>query len=60
MGLQDKDISRSKNGEAKSWLITKRYKQQHGVDYEEVLAPIARLDTIGYPLHLQQNRWKIY
>ncbi|RDX99067.1 hypothetical protein CR513_17940, partial [Mucuna pruriens] len=27
-------------------LVAKEYKQQHGVDYDEVFAPIARMETI--------------
>jgi hypothetical protein len=30
----------------KAWLVAKGYAQQHGVDYTEVFAPVARMDTI--------------
>jgi len=39
----------NENGEVdkyKAWLVAKRYCQQHGIDYAEVFAPVARLDTI--------------
>ena len=30
----------------KAWLVAKGYAQQHGIDYTEVFAPMARWDTI--------------
>src|SRR5664279_1609719 len=45
----------------KAWLVAKGYVQRHGVDYEEVFAPVARLESIrlllalavgaGWPVH---------
>ena len=39
----NKDGSSNKN---KSWLMVKRYKQEYGVDYKELFAPIFHLHTI--------------
>lgn len=42
-------------------LVAKYYKQRQGVDYEEVFAPIARMDTIHLLISLvAQNHWKIH
>jgi len=30
----------------KTWFVEKGYSQKHGIDYEEVFAPFARLETI--------------
>jgi hypothetical protein len=45
----------------KARLVAKGYSQQYGVDYAEVFAPVARLDTIQVVISLAaQKGWIIY
>ena len=45
----------------KARLVSKGYAQQPEIDYEEVHAPIARLDTVGMILALAAQRsWVVY
>ena len=45
----------------KARLVAKGYCQQHGIDYAEVFAPVARLDTIRIVISIAaQKSWVIY
>lgn len=52
------------NGEVqryKARLVVKGFKQKAGIDYSEVFAPVARLETIRLFISLAaQHNWKIY
>ena len=42
-------VKKNANGKVEKYkarLVVKGYKQRHGVDYDEVYAPIARMETI--------------
>lgn len=45
----------------KARLVVKGYKQKPGIDYFEVFAPVARMDTVRMIVALAaQNQWKIH
>ena len=45
----------------KARLVAKGYVQQHGVDYDEVFAPVARIETIRLLISLAAaNGWEIH
>lgn len=45
----------------KARLVAKGYNKRYGVDYEEVFAPVARLDTVRVILSLAtRNGWTVY
>jgi hypothetical protein len=57
-------IKLKENGEVdkyKARLVAKGYKQEFGVDYKKVFAPVARLDIIRLVLSIAaQNSWPVY
>ncbi|MBV8801912.1 MAG: hypothetical protein JO131_02910, partial [Gammaproteobacteria bacterium] len=57
-------VKKNANGEVEKYkarLVAKGYKQQAGIDYDEVFAPVARLETIRLIISLAaQNNWKIF
>ena len=54
----------NENGEidkCKARLVAKEYAQQYGIEYTEVYAPVARLDTIRLIIALAtQEGWSIF
>ena len=45
----------------KARLVEKGYKQQYGVDFDEVFAPVARIETIRLLICLAASRgWEIH
>ena len=45
----------------KARLVAKGYSQKAGIDYDEVFAPVARLETIRLIIFFAiQNKWKIH
>ncbi|KAJ4723526.1 Retrovirus-related Pol polyprotein from transposon TNT 1-94 [Melia azedarach] len=58
------DLYENSKGEIKRYkarLVAKGYSQRAGIDYDEVFAPVARLETIRLIISLAaQNKWKIH
>ena len=45
----------------KARLVAKGYVQRHGIDYEEVFAPVARLETVRVIIALAaSNGWEVH
>nr|GEZ34437.1 AAA+ ATPase domain-containing protein [Tanacetum cinerariifolium] len=56
-----KKNAKSKVEKYKARLVEKDYKQKHGINYEEVFALVARLETIRMIIPIAaQYRWKIH
>jgi len=57
-------LKRNEDGEVvkhKARLVAKGYVQKQGIDFEEVFAPVARLDTVRLILALATNRgWQVH
>ena len=46
MGTQDEENAHGEVERYKPRLVAKGYKQRHDIDYEEVYASVARMETI--------------
>lgn len=45
----------------KARLVARGFLQRHGVDYEEVFAPVARIETVRVVVaHASMQRWKVH
>lgn len=45
----------------KAILVTKGYVQEHGIDFEEIFAPVTRLETVRLLLALSaKNNWEVH
>ena len=57
-------LKRDTNGDIikhKARLVAKGYVQRHGIDYEEVFAPVTRLETVRLLLALAvKNEWEVH
>jgi len=57
-------LKRNSNGEVvkyKARLVAKGYVQKYGIYFEEVFAPVARLDTVRVLLAFAANNgWKVH
>lgn len=55
MGFQIKRNADGSINKYKARLVAKGYVQKHGVDFEEVFAPVARLETIRLLISLAET-----
>lgn len=45
----------------KAWLIVKGYTQRQGIDYDEVFAPVARMEAVRLLLALATHEgWEVH
>lgn len=61
MGLQIEENSEGEVIKHKARLVAKVYVQRQGIDFEEVFAPVARMNTVRVILAMTANRsWEIH
>jgi hypothetical protein len=57
-------VKRNEHGvvvQHKAWLVVKRYAQRHGIDYDEVFAPVACMEAVWLLLALAaQEGWQVH
>jgi len=61
MGFQDQERPDGNIVKYKARLVAKGYAQRFGVDFEEVFAPVARIETVRVLLALAaQGGWEVH
>ena len=61
MGLQLKKDTQGRIVKHKARLVAKVYVQQQGIDFDEVFAPIARLETVRLLISIAAHEeWKVH
>ena len=46
MGFRYKYVVDSEKPKYKAWLVAKGFKQEHGVDYDEIFSPVVKMTTL--------------
>ncbi|GJU42676.1 ribonuclease H-like domain, reverse transcriptase, RNA-dependent DNA polymerase [Tanacetum coccineum] len=61
MGIKTKRDANGNIIKHKARLVAKGYIQEHGIDFEEVFAPVARMETIRLLLAIAaNNKWEVH
>ena len=61
MGLKTKVKPNGDVSKYKARLVARGFLQKHGLDYNEVFAPVARLETVRLIVAAASNRnWSLY
>jgi len=56
MGVQDKEECQGRTEKYKARLVAKGYRQRAGIDYDEVFASVASLETIRLNVSLAAQK----